>query len=649
MVTPDENDVEDLARRILKAARPGPRGAARNAVDVNTRLLPGRRSVHTSRPACSGSSTCSRHARRRRTCSTTSTSTSSPTTRPASCAPGSVSPMRCRSVRTARPPGRAPASAVWPDSSSAARARPTRCRAVARLWSGGYATTVDLLGEKTLTIADADAYAARVRGMLKALAATAPAWSAQPRLDHDPWGSLPRVNISVKASALAPLLDRATAEPGSPKRLERLGPILERRVPPMRRSTSTPSTTRLRTSRSGCCARSAREFPEGPQLGCVVQAYRVDALDDLGDLIEWSADTPRAPAADPSRERRVLGRRDDQGQRAGLEVAGVARQGRDRRRVRTLRRRCSSRHAGDVRPAFASHNAAEHRLRASAPPARRPRRRRGRGPGAATAWPSRCTRRVRELGVRTRVYVPVGELVPGMAYLVRRLLENTSNESFVRHRFAEGWALDALVAPAAAAARSSTGAAERTTAHRCRPSPGAFVNEPPAELRRDDVQDAPRRRGRRVETRARLPRARARRRRRDRRPATRSSRVDPGDTTTCRVPERVGQPSTDVERRDRDDRCGRGRVARDVMARPRRGAVPRRRPHARAGATSSRRSSVLEAGKPLAEADADVCEAIDFCEYYGREALRLGDGARVLDTARRDGTRTRTSRAASAS
>jgi hypothetical protein len=33
-----------------------------------------------------------------------------------------------------------------------------------------------------------------------------------------------------------------------------------------------------------------------------------------------------------------------------------------------------------------------------------------------------------------------------MAYLVRRLLENTSNESFVRHRFAEGRALDELVA-----------------------------------------------------------------------------------------------------------------------------------------------------------------------------------------------------------
>jgi RHH-type proline utilization regulon transcriptional repressor/proline dehydrogenase/delta 1-pyrroline-5-carboxylate dehydrogenase len=39
---------------------------------------------------------------------------------------------------------------------------------------------------------------------------------------------------------------------------------------------------------------------------------------------------------------------------------------------------------------------------------------------------------------RVRVYVPYGELLPGMAYLVRRLLENTANESFLRAGFSEG-------------------------------------------------------------------------------------------------------------------------------------------------------------------------------------------------------------------
>jgi RHH-type proline utilization regulon transcriptional repressor/proline dehydrogenase/delta 1-pyrroline-5-carboxylate dehydrogenase len=47
-------------------------------------------------------------------------------------------------------------------------------------------------------------------------------------------------------------------------------------------------------------------------------------------------------------------------------------------------------------------------------------------------------------GLRTRVYCPVGDMVAGMAYLVRRLLENTSNDSFLAGR-ASGVDLDQLL------------------------------------------------------------------------------------------------------------------------------------------------------------------------------------------------------------
>jgi RHH-type proline utilization regulon transcriptional repressor/proline dehydrogenase/delta 1-pyrroline-5-carboxylate dehydrogenase len=40
-------------------------------------------------------------------------------------------------------------------------------------------------------------------------------------------------------------------------------------------------------------------------------------------------------------------------------------------------------------------------------------------------------------GYLVRMYVPLGEILPGMGYFVRRLLENTSNESFLRHTFFE--------------------------------------------------------------------------------------------------------------------------------------------------------------------------------------------------------------------
>lgn len=48
-------------------------------------------------------------------------------------------------------------------------------------------------------------------------------------------------------------------------------------------------------------------------------------------------------------------------------------------------------------------------------------------------------------GYLVRLYTPVGELIPGMGYLVRRLLENTSNESFLRHTFFENDKIDSLL------------------------------------------------------------------------------------------------------------------------------------------------------------------------------------------------------------
>lgn len=40
---------------------------------------------------------------------------------------------------------------------------------------------------------------------------------------------------------------------------------------------------------------------------------------------------------------------------------------------------------------------------------------------------------VSELGYLVRIYTPLGDAVSGMGYLVRRLIENTSNEGFLRH------------------------------------------------------------------------------------------------------------------------------------------------------------------------------------------------------------------------
>ncbi|MGH8979127.1 MAG: proline dehydrogenase family protein, partial [Acidimicrobiia bacterium] len=486
MVTPDENEVEALARRILRAARPSLTERAGAAFDVNTRML----TWATKRPhfkaglfrfvdvfpACTSPQDVLDHLDEYVVTDDT---------------PGIVRtglgvahamPFGARAARAVARGGIHRMAGQFIGGSDPATAMPR----VTELWNDGYATTVDLLGERTITLADADAYAARVQKMLDVLAATVPAWPVKPLLERDPWGELPRANISVKASALAPLLAPPTADEGIAQALDRLGPILDA----ARVANATIHLDTEHDEFKDVTFRLLREvgalYPEGPQLGCVVQAYRVDAIDDLGDLVEWSADT----LVRPLQIRLVKGAYWD------VETIKARAQGwkspvwPNKNATDAAYERCASMlvaNAGDVRPAFASHNARSIAWALCAA------RKEGLADDAVEVqvlhgMAEALHGAVRDLGVRTRVYVPVGDLVPGMAYLVRRLLENTSNESFVRHRFTEGWEEDALVAP------PQPGLALVDRHHERRPptdpaEPGRFVNEPPAELRRDDVRN----------------------------------------------------------------------------------------------------------------------------------------------------------------
>ena len=69
-------------------------------------------------------------------------------------------------------------------------------------------------------------------------------------------------------------------------------------------------------------------------------------------------------------------------------------------------------------------------------------------------------------GVSLRVYVPVGNLISGIAYLIRRLMENTANTSILRQTYAEGRDPQVLLAPprptAAIATRAGTDAFANT-------------------------------------------------------------------------------------------------------------------------------------------------------------------------------------------
>src|SRR5260370_27026955 len=220
--------------------------------------------------------------------------------------------------------------------------------------------------------------------------------------------------------------------------------------------------------------------------GIVVQAYLKDSFHDLSDLVGWAAGSRR-----PITVRLVKGAYWDAetitSRAAGWPVPVFAR----KEETDANYERCTRLlldHHGQVRAAFGSHN-----LRSLAHAVTYARAEGIPDSGYelqmlyGMAEPMHLA--VKRLGLRLRVYAPVGELVPGMAYLVRRLLENTSNESFVRHQYADGDALDALVAPPEVAELPEPeGAARRAPTDP--EGVGAYEPEPPAERRRASVRSA---------------------------------------------------------------------------------------------------------------------------------------------------------------
>ncbi|MFP5317719.1 MAG: proline dehydrogenase family protein [Acidimicrobiia bacterium] len=499
-------------------------------------------------------------------------------------------------------------------------------RAVAnlhRLWRLGAASTVDLLGEKTVTSAEADRYAARVEELLRVLIDASRHWAPDDHLERDDLGPLPRVNVSVKPTALAAHYSPLTRDEGLASAKSRLRPILRlaRDAGAFVHFDAEHYDVKDLTLQLFRDLLAEDEFAD-LDAGAVIQAYLTDSRDDLADLVAWSASRSR-----PVTVRLVKGAYWDtetvQAEAEGWPVPVF----RHKEETDANYERCVRLlhdHHGDVRAAFGTHN-----LRSIAYAVEYARSKGIPDTGFeiqllyGMAEPIHAA--VRRMGLRLRVYAPVGELVPGMAYLVRRLLENTANESFVRRRFVEGRALDELVAPpdvdrlpepAAPTRRPATDAA----------SPGPYHHEPLAEWRKATARagfaaavsrvggdlgiavpaiiD-----GHPVHTLATIP------------------SVDPADpSTTVAVSAACGPEEAEaaVEAARRAWPAWRRAPARDRAA-----VLFRAAEWMRARRNDLAALEVFEAGKPWKEADGDVSEAIDFCEYYGREALRLDAGGLV--------------------
>jgi RHH-type proline utilization regulon transcriptional repressor/proline dehydrogenase/delta 1-pyrroline-5-carboxylate dehydrogenase len=222
---------------------------------------------------------------------------------------------------------------------------------------------------------------------------------------------------------------------------------------------------------------------------------------------------------------------------------------------------------------------------------------------------------LRDLGHRVRLYAPVGDLITGMAYLVRRLLENTANSSFVRlsHEKTDVEQLFAPPQPAPASAFLHVPADSQAADLRA-----PFTNCPLSDFTSEQTRAGFGQAVRAAEAEMpwRVPVMVAGQPRHEGETLVHpcpNERTRPAAITVSATPLEVQQAITAASKawpawRDLPLETRAARIN-DLGTRLERDRL--------------RLAAMLvhEQAKPWREADADIAEAVDFCRYYARQAL----------------------------
>ncbi len=293
--------------------------------------------------------------------------------------------------------------------------------------------TVDLLGEAVVSEKEAEEYAARAMELLETLARETRGWT-------DSLGKnvelFPVVNLSLKISAFYSQMDPAAPEEAVAHLAPKLRPILRRAKElgafvnfDMESYAQKNSTLDLFKQLF-----TEPEFADWPQVGIVIQAYLRDAERDLRDLIEWGRRRGTRFAV-----RLVKGAYWDYekivSQQNGWICPVFLQKPESDANFETCTRVLLD-NESIVTAAFGSHNVRSiaHAMAYAEEKGIEESRFEFQ---LLYGMAGPIKRALVEMGYRVREYSPVGELLPGMSYLVRRLLENTSNEGFLRAKFSE--------------------------------------------------------------------------------------------------------------------------------------------------------------------------------------------------------------------
>jgi RHH-type proline utilization regulon transcriptional repressor/proline dehydrogenase/delta 1-pyrroline-5-carboxylate dehydrogenase len=303
-----------------------------------------------------------------------------------------------------------------------------------RLRRDGFCFTVDLLGEFCVCEREAREYQRRYLDALETFGATIPnSREGRPLMEGHP-GELSPVCISVKLSALYSQTSTLNFERSIAVLSERLSEIARRAkaIGALVYVDAEDSGNNVIIYETFKRVFSSPEFIDMPYPGIVVQAYSRKAEERTLDLLNFARRRGSPIAIRLVKGaywdfERVVSKQNDwdfplwtEKESSDACFEHLSRLLLDNRDV--------------CLPAFGSHNIrslshaccyAEHK--GLSPKDFEIQVLYGMAEPIAAAFSSR--------GYLTRMYVPLGDLVPGMGYLVRRLLENTSNESFLRHTF----------------------------------------------------------------------------------------------------------------------------------------------------------------------------------------------------------------------
>ncbi len=498
------------------------------------------------------------------------------------------------------------------------------------IWNDGIAFSVDLLGEACVSDAEADAYRDKYLDLINNLPGQVASWARNERLETDHLGAVPRTNVSVKISSLSARCDPIDPAGASRDLMTRLRPILEAAKAKgvfvnfdMEQASMKDFTLDLFMH---CCEEI--DF----HAGLAMQAYLRSGEADARRICEWAQRTGRVVSV-----RLVKGAYWD------YEVINAESRGwptpvwANKRQTDACFERMArifvdntprSAGVGGVKLALGSHNVRS--IAATFAYARS----KGLADNALEiqmlhGMADQLKYAAAEMGggLRVREYVPVGQMIPGMAYLVRRLLENTSNESWLKSGFLDNADESKLLAsphttPDAAPIQHKPAGTHGTT--------GDANTIKTVEPSAANLDRAPER-----------------------------HQLTPAIT----LGEQTLRPFYNEAFRDFAERAQRDAYA-DAVARATVPMVANDRTPEQASEMVSRataafapwrdapielRSAVLvraaalmrsrrdelsgvmikESGKTWREADADTCEAIDFCEYYARTAVELFQRKRI--------------------